>query len=110
MLPDNKSVCRMIQKAAMEGMPVSDLEYVGLPMRVINALEEEIGIIFLKQLIMCEEQELLTVNRIAENSINQIKKSLAKFSQIDSERLKRNKGSDRLLYYRKNIDKKKILA
>ena len=110
MLPKNSNIHRMICKAASEGMPISDLEYAGLSVRIINALEEKMGIMSLRQLISYSEEDLLAIKTIANTSITQIKKAFRRFPEIESEKIKWNKSSDRLNYYKNHINQKTILA
>lgn len=106
MLPPNKKTREMILESSENGMAVAELEYLGLSTRVISILEDKFDIVYLKDLINTTEEELTSVGRIGTSFLNEIKRALKKFPQLEETKLKWHKASDRLYYYQTTLKTK----
>ena len=110
MLPRNIEIQRMIRREAAKGMAVAELEYLGLSLRVINTLEERVGIVYIGQLIEKSEIELLGIKQLGSGAVKQIIAALERFPDLESERQRWNTGSERTEYYKTRINTRAILA
>ena len=110
MLPKNIHIRRMILDAARNGLAVAELEYLGLSLRVVNTLEEKLGVLYLQELIDMSEEELLSTRQLGSGALKQISKALERFPELESERFRWHKGSDRTEYYKTKINTRAILA
>lgn len=110
MLPGDIDIQRMIRREAAKGMAVAELEYLGLSMRVINTLEEKVGIVYIRQLIDKSEQELLDIKQLGSGAVKQIIAALKRFPELESERKRWHTGSEQTEYYKTRINIRAILA
>lgn len=100
MLPNDIEVRKMIRKESAKGMAVAELEYIGLSLRVINLLEEKIDIVYMHQLIDKSEEFLLDVDQLGLSAVKQIKNALRRFPELEKERHRWHKGSDKTEFYK----------
>ena len=110
MLPENVQIRESIIAAALKGMAVAELEYLGLSMRAINTLEQQANIVFLKQLLELSDKQLREVPYLGKGGIEEIISSLERFPELESIRKRWHKGSDKTEYYKKCIDTRAIFA
>lgn len=110
MLPVNVDVQRMIRREAAKGMAVAELEYLGLPLRVINTLEEKVGIVYIKQLISKSESELFKIKQLGSGGVKQIIAALERFPELEVERQRWHAGSERTEEHKTQINIRSILA
>ena len=96
-----KSIC----KEAARGTAVAELEYLGLSLRVINTLEEKVGVIYIKQLIEKSHQELSEIRQLGFGGIKQIMSALERMPELEIERCRWHKGSERTDYYKDQFAK-----
>lgn len=109
MVPD-ESIQGMILDAAAEGMAVAELEYLGLSLRVVNTLEEKVGIVYIEQLIDLTTEELIGIKQLGRGAVDQIAAALNIFPQLEAIRHRWNKGSERTEYYKRRVNTRKVLA
>lgn len=110
MLPRNIEIQRMIRREAEKGMAVAELEYLGLSLRVINTLEDRVGIVYIRQLIEKSESELLDIKQLGSGAVKQIVAALERFPELEGERQRWHTGSERTEYYKTRINIRAILA
>ena len=110
MIPSDVYIQKLIRNEASKGMAVAELEYLGLSLRVINTLEEKVGILYVQQLIDTSEKELLHSRQLGLGAIKQIMDALARFPDLENERQRWHKGSEYTEYYKKRIDIRAMLA
>lgn len=110
MLPIDFEIQELIRKKADNGMAVAELEYLGLSLRVINTLEEKMGVIFIQQLIEKSEKELLAIKQLGQGAVKQILNALERFPELENERERWHKGSERTEYYKHRIDVRSVRA
>jgi len=110
MLPSDIGIQRMIRREAANGMAVAELEYLGLSLRVINTLEEKVGIVYIKQLIEKSKEDLLDIRQLGSGAVKQIIAALERFPELESERQRWHQGSERTEYYKTRINIRAILA
>ena len=110
MLPSNVVIQNIIRKEAEKGMAVAELEYLGLSLRIINTLEEKVGIVYMKQLIDKSEAYLLDVDQLGSGAIRQIKVAMERLPELEKEKKRWHTGSERTDYYKTKIDIRAILA
>lgn len=105
LLPRTYLQRKRIKDAAASGMAIAELEYVGLNLRIINALEESVyGIVYLRDLICLKEAQILEeIPQIGEKGLGLIKQALRQVHEIENRRKQWYKASDRLDFYKQNI-------
>ena len=75
---------RAIRAGIERGESVADLELLGLPLRVINQLEEsQFEIVILKQLMNCTPDQLLGIDCLAMVSVRQILTALSRYHELE---------------------------
>jgi len=89
----------MVLESAQNGMAVAELEYVGLSTRVISLLEEKFDIVYLQDLVDVSEEKLMSIGRIGSSFLNEIKVALKRFPELEKQKIRWHKASDRLQYY-----------
>lgn len=110
MIPSNVDIQMLIRSEAAKGMAVAELEYLGLSLRVINTLEEKVGIVYVQQLIDKSEKELLHIRQLGAGAIKQIMAALERFPDLENERQRWHKGSEYTEYYKNKVNIRSILA
>lgn len=110
MLPQNVQIRDSIVAAARKGMAVAELEYLGVSLRAINTLEQQAKIIFLQQLIALSYADLQKVSHLGKGGVDEIIHALERFPELEAERMRWHKGSDKTEYYKRRINTKAILA
>ncbi|MHA2063400.1 MAG: DNA-directed RNA polymerase subunit alpha C-terminal domain-containing protein [Candidatus Thorarchaeota archaeon] len=65
--------------------PVSRLEPLGVCNKTINFLEEDRGIIFIRDLLQCSRDDLLTIRNLGELSVKRIMRALAQYHTLPDE-------------------------
>lgn len=103
MLPSNVDIQKMIRKEASKGMAVAELEYLGLSLKVINALENRMGIVYIRQLANKSKEDILEVSQLGLAAVKQILKAFERFPELDKEQKRWHKGSDKIEYYKSKI-------
>lgn len=94
----------LIIKAAQNGFPIAQLEYVGLPPRIVNVLEA-VGILFLKDLIVKSNKEISKFPQMGKGGLESLLKSLSNFKDLD----KRKQEVERLPGRLSEFTKVKVL-
>jgi DNA-directed RNA polymerase alpha subunit len=78
-----------IQEGVRRGDWITEMEYLGLPLRVINMLEESgYEINTLEDLLAHTTEELMTIDSLADVSVRQIMLALSQYHHLDE--MKRN--------------------
>jgi hypothetical protein len=73
-----------IAHGVSRGDPVSELEYLGLPLRHINLLENsKFQITWLEQLVRCRQEELLEIPNFSMNMLSDLLDCLARYHTLD---------------------------
>ena len=73
-----------IRKGIKRGDAVVEMELMGLPQRVINALEDsDFQIIYLEKLVNHTLEQLLTISNIGEKAIKQLIEILSNYDKLD---------------------------
>jgi hypothetical protein len=73
-----------IRRGVGRGDPVVFMEFLGLPLRVINLLEEsDFGIVKLEDLIQVEREDLLSIASMADVSVDNIYSALKRYHELD---------------------------
>lgn len=107
MLPKSLETSDLIQDAAKAGMAVAELEYLGLSVRTINALESsKHNCVFLKDLIELSGDQIAEIPSLGANSLKEIVDALNRFAEFEKARKRWHKGSDRLEFYMQRIPKR----
>jgi DNA-directed RNA polymerase alpha subunit len=89
MLPKNPTLLSKILRCSKDGMSIAELEYIGLPLRVINSLEEsKYRIIYIKDLISLDETQIASIENLGNSGIKQITKAFNNFHLLEEERKK----------------------
>lgn len=94
-------ISHQIRVAAKNGMAIAELEYLGLSVRTINALDSS-KYVFLKDLIECD---ISRIKSLGSNGVQELREAFHRFPELDKNRKRWNKGSDRLDYYMSRIPK-----
>lgn len=103
-------ITQQIEQAAAAGMAVAELEYLGLSVRTINALESsKYKCVFLEDLIVLSPEEITSIPSLGTGGLKEIVAALQRFPELEQERLRWNKGSDRLEFYKKNIPRQSYI-
>jgi DNA-directed RNA polymerase alpha subunit len=110
MLPDDERTQDMIFEQADSGMGVAELEYLGVSQRVINTLEDKMGIVYLQQLIEMSRETLLAVRQLGRGGVQEIMEAFKRFPELELTRQRWHKGSDKTEYYKKRVNTRAILA
>ena len=72
-----------IQKGAAQGSPVSDLEFIGLSLRVIQQLNKS-GIIVMDDLLKWTPERLLSeIDSFGEKSLIQLFEALSRYHELE---------------------------
>lgn len=110
MLPDDEAIQDMIFESADNGLAIAELEYLGLSLRVVNTLEQKVGIVYLQDLLSMSEEDIAKIRQLGDGAIKQISDALARFPELEQERYRWNKGSDRTEFYKQRVNTRAILA
>lgn len=110
MLPDDEKIQDMIFQSADNGMAVAELEYLGLSLRVVNTLEQKVGILYLRDLLSMSEDDIAGIRQLGSGAIRQITEALGRFAELEGERTRWNKGSEKTEYYKQRVNTRAILA
>ena len=85
MFPQNK----IIKKAIEENLPIAELEYLGLSLRVINSLEEsKYKIVYLKDLFNLNEKDLKSIPNLGSSGFKQIELTISNLENLENEKNK----------------------
>lgn len=83
---------KLVEKAknyAKNGLCIAELEYLGVSLRVINALEEsKYKIVYLKDLLALKESEIKAITNLGSSGLKQISVALDKLDNLESEKKK----------------------
>ena len=75
---------RAIARGVKRGDPVAELEYLGLPVRHINLLENsKFQITWLEQLVSLQREELLEIPNFSSNMLSDVLECLARYNKLD---------------------------
>jgi len=85
-------------QASDEDASVSDLEFVGLSLKIIASLDDA-GIIFMKQLIMKTRKQLLKVKNIGEIAVEEIAKAIKNYQNVELNKAIATNGSQNVQKY-----------
>lgn len=76
----------LTKKAIKENIPIAELEYLGLPLRVINALEDsKHNLIYIKDLVSLNEKQISSIENLGSSGVKQIVAALEKLGDLDKE-------------------------
>jgi len=76
----------LTKKATKENIPIAELEYLGLPLRVINALEDsKHNLIYIKDLVSLNEKQISSIENLGSSGVKQITTALEKLGDLDKE-------------------------
>lgn len=104
MLPKTPDTCNLIREAADAGMAIAELEYIGLSVRTINALESsKHNCVFLVDLIELSSEQIAAIPSLGAHGLKEITEALRRFAELNKTRERWHKGSDRLSYYMQRI-------
>lgn len=104
MLPDAPKTRKLIREAAAAGVAIAELEYLGLSVRTINALESSVhNCVFLEDLIELSADQVAEIPSLGQHGLGEIIEALRRFPELESQRQRWHKGSDRLEFYKKRI-------
>lgn len=104
LLPDDKELCKQIQNFADSGMPVAQLEYVGLSARAIGILEcSDFNCVYLKDLIKLSVNDIISIRYFGKEAITEIRTALKRISELETIRNRWHKSSSRVDFYMKRI-------
>lgn len=68
---------------------VAELEYLGVPLRVINSLEEsKYNVVYLKDLFSLSNSELSSIPNLGKSGIKQIFDALSRIDDLEEEKSK----------------------
>jgi hypothetical protein len=110
MLPDDEHIQDMIFEYADNGMAIAELEYLGLSLRVVNTLEQKVGVLYLRDLLSMSEEDIAGIRQLGGGAIRQIAEAFKRFPELESERSRWNTGSDKTEYYKQRVNMREILA
>jgi DNA-directed RNA polymerase alpha subunit len=89
LLPKDLKIVSKIEELAQKGFAIAELEYLGLSLRVINALEEsKYKIVYLKDLLSLKDKELKSIENLGASGLKQISASLQKMEFLEDEKKK----------------------
>jgi hypothetical protein len=75
---------RAIAQGVRRGDSLTDLEFLGLPLRIINMLEASPHhIVTLEQLVSLRKDELAGIGQIGEYSLNHILECLSRYHELE---------------------------
>ena len=80
----NEQTKQLIAKYAEEGMTISELEYLGVPYRLISIIEEKLNLLYLKDLLMISKNQLLKTNHVGRQGLKQIYTALQKIHHFET--------------------------
>ena len=80
-VPIPKIAMDAIQRGCVAKDPISNLEWLGVPLRVLHRLNEE-GIVTLDELVVKQPDELLQIDSMGETSLRQLLTALSNYDQI----------------------------
>jgi len=76
----------LTKKAIKENIPIAELEYLGLPLRVINALEDsKHNLIYIKDLVSLNETQISSIENLGSSGVKQIIAALGNLGDLDKE-------------------------
>jgi hypothetical protein len=75
---------RAIARGVKRGDPIAELEYLGLPVRHINLLENsKFQLTWLEQLVSLRREELLEIPNFSANMLSEVLECLARYNKLD---------------------------
>jgi DNA-directed RNA polymerase alpha subunit len=75
---------RAIARGVKRGDPIAELEYLGLPVRHINLLENsKFHLTWLEQLVNLQREELLEIPNFSANMVGEVLQCLARYNKLD---------------------------
>lgn len=75
--------CQAIAEGVRQGDPITDLELLGLPLRVINILEQcPYHITKLEQLVSLTREQLSAIEQIGDYSLHHILACLSRYQEL----------------------------
>ncbi|RTK97782.1 MAG: hypothetical protein EKK64_00845 [Neisseriaceae bacterium] len=92
------SVSEEVKKAAEEGMPLAELQIVGLSTRTINTLEDH-KCVFLKDLLKLTRERVKAMNGMGDFAIFEIERSFNNFGSFDKKTKELNKTTSKIDKY-----------
>lgn len=110
LIPRDRVLREKVMKAAEDGVTIAELEYLGLSLRVINALEENLKAIYLADIVNLEDKMILSVKQLGKLAFQQITTALYRIDELESEQEKWHKGSDKTSFYVNNVNMRSILS
>lgn len=112
LIPKDRALRQKVMDAALEGVTIAELEYLGLPLRVINALEEDLNAIYLADIINLDDKILLSVKQLGKLGFQLITNALYRIDELEAERERWHKGSEKTTHYKLHakVDMKSILS
>lgn len=110
MLPDDETIQDMIFESADNGLALAELEYLGLSLRVVNTLEQKVGVVYLQDLLSMSEEDIAGIRQLGSGAIKQLSDALARFPELERERSRWNKGSEKTEFYKQRVNTRAILA
>lgn len=110
LIPKDVVVHEKVMKAAEEGVAIAELEYLGLSLRVINALEESLNAIYLADIVNLDDKIILSVKQLGRLAYKQIITALYRIDDLEIEREKWHRGSEKTSHYFNNVNMKSILS
>lgn len=75
---------RVLHRACKEKWPISVLEVVGLPERIINTLEWRAGIRDIPDLLQWSAEDLRYIQNVGVTAVKQIRESLCRLPELES--------------------------
>ena len=89
MLPKDPVLLKSVIDAANENVPIAELEYIGLSLRVINSLKEsKYNLIYIKDLISLNPTQMCKIENLGSSGVKQISKALQKIGKLKDEKAK----------------------
>lgn len=89
LLPKNPQLVEKIKETAKKGLPIAELEYLGLSLRVINSLEESVyKIVYLEDLLGLTTSDLNSIENLGVSGLKQISMALHKLDSLENEKNK----------------------
>lgn len=98
----SKKAIFAIQEGIKNEDTIAQLEYLGVSLRTINQIEDNCGLIYLKELVSLTDKKLLEIPNLGEKGLATIKTALQNYHELDATRKRWHSGSPRLDYYKKN--------